>query len=111
MTQQREAVLEYERTLIFRNGSFLKSYLIHQPYTAQDCLRRINENPHVVIGHGKREGEHDVGCGSSADYDDYRDAADFLASGDYTRYAGDDYISRYSFYGTCKGDHDPFLQQ
>ena len=81
----------------------MKTYWIVAPDTAVDCLKAVVRNPEVRIDRGQREAEHDVGFGSSADYDHYNSLDAFFASGDYERYAGTSFISSYSFLGTFQG--------
>ncbi len=79
---------------------FLKAYTITAPYTPVDCLLILSLHPDFSIACGKREEEHDVGFGSSMDYDSYSSFQNFLDSGDYETYAGNSFISDYRFGGS-----------
>lgn len=98
-------MLHLEKMSTFENGEVVKRYRISEPYTVIDCLKAMIRNPDVALGHGEREGDHDVGFDSDSDHDYYSSVQEFLESVDYERYNPrfNVYNSYYFFYGTYKG--------
>ena len=79
-------MVHLEKMSTFENGEVLKRYRISEPYTVIDCLKAMIRNPDVALGHGEREGDHDVGFDSDSDHDCYSSVQEILESVDYERY-------------------------